>query len=475
MKLKRTILVLILSILTGVYLHNKFQCYLFEKYNSILKQNSNYYNSYDFTIRNLENRQNGLRLYEKKIISQNTQLALQVLKMNNKEIPNYYFNEFVLPPIVHCEKIELWRKSCLQEFAFLLNTDSSASYVCDTINKYLRRKFNYTSKNLNSLNKGWSNYNSKLVGNCIDMSKVVLYPLRSLGYPTAIDYVVAWGNTNGSHYWNSIYTDGKMRSFMGLEKTIDYDPFCIYTHPKDSTKDGKRYPAKVFRYTFSINEEYKKMKEVIGSKCKLKLFSNLYFKDVTSEYFETGNVKLSVSASKEDILYLAIFNNDQWIPIAANFVKDGIASFSEIKRDMLYLLIDSKGKSVLPPFILNDSNKVSFLNGNKDENTEVKVKYLQSRIMEYQYGWAHLNAIPNDFFNGIAENYHRNKPQKNKLYKLYMYNDKYNWELVTESLKNHDILTFKQVPQNRLYLIKDAQEAIIGRCFTYKNDSIIYW
>ena len=217
------------------------------------------------------------------------------------------------------------------------------------------------------------------------------------------------------------------------------------------------------------------MKEVIGSKCKLKLFSNLYFKDVTSEYFETGNVKLSVSASKEDILYLAIFNNDQWIPIAANFVKDGIASFSEIKRDMLYLLIDSKGKSVLPPFILNDSNKVSFLNGNKDENTEVKVKYLQSRIMEYQYGWAHLNAIPNDFFNGIAENYHRNKPQKNKLYKLYMYNDKYNWELVTESLKNHDILTFKQVPQNRLYLIKDAQEAIIGRCFTYKNDSIIYW
>lgn len=479
MKLKYTthILIFILMIFAYIYSYNKFENLKFERYNSVLMQDSSYANSFAFTINNLMSRECDLTLYEQKIISHNTLLALFILKRYNesRRISDFYFNEYVLPPVVHNEKAELWRESCLQEFAFLLDTDSSVSYICDTINRYLRKQFNYTSISFNSFNKSWGDYKSDFAGNCIDMSKVVLYPLRSLGYPTAIDYVVAWGNTNGSHYWNSIYTDGKMVPFMGLENSIGYDPFCIYTHVKDSTKDGKRYPAKVLRYTFSINEKYKKIKEAAGRECKFKMFSNLYFEDVTSEYFETGNIILPLSASKENILYISVFNNDQWIPIAANFLENGIVSFPEMKKNMLYLLIDSNYKAILSPFILNDSNKIIFLNGNDSECVDMKVRYLQSRIVEYQYGWAHLNTIPNDYFNGIAEDYYRTFPQKNELYKLYMYSDKYNWELVTECFEDDGILIFRQVPQNRLYLIKDAHDTIIGRCFTYENDTIMYW
>lgn len=471
------VLIFVLTMLVCIYSYNKYEYFEFEKYNSILMQDSSYSNSFNFAINNLMNKKRDISIHEQKIISHNTLLALLVLKKYNKtkRISDFYFNEYVLPPIVHNERAELWRESCLHEFAFLLNTDSSISYVCDTINRYLRKQFNYTSTSLNYLNKSWSDYKCDFTGNCIDMSKVVLYPLRSLGYPTAIDYVVAWGNTNGSHYWNSVYTDGKMRPFMGLENTIGYDPFCIYTHVKDSTKDGKRYPAKVLRYTFSINEKYKKIKEAVGRESKFKIFFNLYFEDVTSEYFETGNIILSVSASKEKVLYIAIFNNDQWIPIAANFLKNGIVLFPEMKKRMLYLLINSKYEAILPPFILNDSNKISFLNGHESESVDIKVRYLQSRIMEYQYGWAHLNTIPDDYFNGIAEDYYRKKPNKNELYKLYMYNNKYSWEFVAESFEENGILTFQQVPQNRLYLIKDAHETIMGRCFTYENGTIIYW
>lgn len=476
MKLKSPIVILILALimLVCIYSYHKFECYKFDRDNLTLMQDFNYRNSFNLSKNNLKNRKRKLSLREQKIISQNTQLALFVLNNNDitRKIPDYYFNEFVLPPIVHDEKIELWRESCLNEFAFLLNKDTSISYVCDTINRYLRAKFNYK---FNSFNKSWSDYKNNLEGNCIDMSKVVLYPLRSLGYPATTDYVIAWGNTNGKHYWNSVYVEGKMRPFMGLENTIGYDPFCIYTHVKDSTKDGKRYPAKVLRYTFSINEKYKKIKEAAGRECKFKMFSNLYFEDVTSEYFETGNIILPVSASKENILYISVFNNDQWIPIAANFIKNGIVSFPEMKKNMLYLLIDSKCNAVLPPFILNDYNEVSFLHGDESKSIDVKVRYLQSRIIEYQYGWAHFNTIPDDYFNGIAEDYYRKKPQKNVLYKLYMYNEKYNWKFVAECFEDKGILTFRKVPQNGLYLIKDANEVVVGRCFTYENDTTLYW
>lgn len=442
----------------------------FEKSNSNLKKDSLYSLLYDCSIKNLSARFSSLSLKEKKCIQEDILFIRETLKKN--DIPFEFFCEYVLPQTITNEKIVFWRNDCLSEFKFLLEEDNIYN-ICDSINKYWSKKFVYSNKGRRSIPPDWFSYKENPEGDCVDMARMVLYPLRALGYAATIDYVIAWGNTNGSHYWNSIYMDGKMRPFMGVEHGLNYNPFSIYTHLKDSTKDGLRYPGKVFRNTFSINEHYLKLMQKAGEGKCFKLFSNLYFKDVTSEYFKVQNVHLSVPKIKEQVLYLAVFNKDKWVPIAASFVEEGSVSFPDMKEDMLYLLVNVQKKAIGSPFILK-KDSILFL---KETNsyTDIEIKYLQSRIMEYQYGWGHVESIPNDYFKGIAEDYYRKKPQKNHTYKLCTFVNN-NWKIIAQSTATKEgRLAFHKIPQNMLYLIKDTNDNIISRCFTYCDSTIYFW
>lgn len=469
----KIIIYISLAVIVGgslLLISDNFNRLEFEKNNSNLKKDTLYSLLYDYSVKNLSTRFSSLSLKEKKCIQKDVLFIKETLKKN--DMPLDIFCEYVLPQTISNEKIVFWRDDCLLEFKSLIKEDNIHN-ICDSINKYWSKKFVYSNKRKSSILPNWFGYKENPEGDCIDMARMVLYPLRALGYATTIDYVVAWGNTNGSHYWNSLYIDGKMQPFMGVEHGINYDPFSIYTHLKDSTKDGLRYPGKVLRYTFSINEHYLKLMQKAGEGKSFKLFSNLYFKDVTSEYFKVQDIHLSVPQTKEQVLYLAVFNKNKWTPIAASFVEGQSISFPDMKEDMLYLLVNAKKKAIKPPFILK-KDSIVFLK-KTDSYTNIEMEYLQSRIMEYQYGWGHVESIPNDYFKGIAEDYYRKKPQKNHLYKLCAFINN-NWKIIAQSTATKEgKIVFHKIPQNMLYLIKDTNDNIISRCFTYCNSTIYFW
>lgn len=445
--------------------------YRFEKYNSVLMQDSLYSATYIYVMNVLYNREYTYISYkEKKTISDNIQEGLAIYKQTSeiRKIPIDIFNEYVIPPIIGKEKIEDWRMECLRKFSFLKQNNNFYE-VCDSINKYLNKNFRYTNQT-NSRDKSWSEYQENLEGDCIDMTKIVLYPLRALGYPVTIDYILAWGNTNGSHYWNSIYKEGVMIPFMGLEKSRNYNPFSIYTHLKDRSKDGLRYPPKVFRLSFTQNKEYKRLKRIAGD-VNFKLFANLYFKDVTSEYFKVSNIKFSIKDYEDKVIYLSVYNRNKWIPISASQVSQNSVCFTNMKTNMLYLLINGQSEAILPPFILGD-NTIQFLEA-KSPYIDIRIKYLKPRILEYQDGWSRISSIPKDYFRGIAEDYYRERPQNGVLYKLYLF-ARNKWIFIKEAKGNGKEVLFKEIPSNGLYIITDCNNKEISRCFTYDKGEIDY-
>lgn len=260
------------------------------------------------------------------------------------DIPWDVFCEYVLPPQIYNEEYMAWREKCYANYLPLWKAERKVITICDSINRELSDGFVYSADCMNRV-PNWLQFLTDKRGNCMNMSQIVLYPLRALCIPAAIDYVVAWGNVDGAHAWNVLYEGGKMIPFMGLEKVIGYDPFLIYDYVLDTSKNAYRYPPKIFRRTLSVNKYYASLftrfhQRVAG----YELFANLCFEDVTSEYLEVSDVFVKVKNQKEDLCTLSVFNAARWIPVSNG----------------LYILMNERNKIQSRCFVCL-SDKISFV------------------------------------------------------------------------------------------------------------------
>lgn len=388
-------------------------------------------------------------------------------------LPFNVFCEFILPPVIYQESFENWRLSCIKEFSFINPNSHDIFFVCDTVNKYLGKNFSFKNRGNEYKDKSWSDYQKGISGNCFDMTKVVLYPLRSLGYATTVDYILGWGNADGSHAWNVIYdvNEKKMVPFMGLQESTTYNPFILYDCKIDSTKSGYRYPAKVFRKTFSIDEKYKKIKHHFLPKKNI-LFKELNFKDVTSEYFNVADVILEVDKKYDgEVLFLCVYNRNKWVSVSAAICGKNSIKFENMNKGLLYILSDGTN-TISEPFILSEYSEMKKLNPLINSHIEIEIRFLRSREEEYAQAWGDLNNLPNDIFQGIANDYYREKPVNGTKYQIYIYNQ--GWQFISESIAKNDRVIFSRIPGNCLYIIK-CQEKTVGRPFTFKNNICKWW
>ena len=68
-----------------------------------------------------------------------------------------------------------------------------------------------------------------------------------------------------------------------------------------------------------------------------------------------------------------------------------------------------------------------------------------------------------------------NNINKGNDYGLYYWDIKAGWVLVERRIAISDILEFKNVPSNALYLIHNFTEGVEERIFTYQNEEQIWW
>ncbi len=139
---------------------------------------------------------------------------------------------------------------------------------------------------------------------CYDTGLLQLYHYRASGIPAALDFVPAWGNTNGCHYWVAVI-DGMYTST--LVQPVIY-----------------RKIPKVYRYTFSRQDTLKDQNYVP------ELFRQPFVRDVTSEYIHTADIRFRPALAHQGIkyVYLAVFNNCRWEPSGYK-ISTNIENFKE--------------------------------------------------------------------------------------------------------------------------------------------------
>lgn len=202
-------------------------------------------------------------------------------------------------------------------------------------------------------------------GNCLGESAFTVSLCRSMGIPAAIDFTPSYANRSEGHSWSVLINpDGK--------STMFHKGFA----PGDSVYYISHYiKPKVYRYQFGLNrvmaEDFKGEKEVP------QLFRYQDFIDVTDQYCEVTDVTRHVPGDKEGrIVYICVFDNEDWIPVDYAKVKDGTAVFRSMARNAVYIsAIYSEGR-VQPfgnPFHIDKEGNVTDLVADHGRRQEMTV------------------------------------------------------------------------------------------------------
>lgn len=126
---------------------------------------------------------------------------------------------------------------------------------------------------------------------CLDNCFYNVLGYRLSGIPSTVDFVPFWGHRNGKHYWLT---------------------FIEPTSLNHNDSDIRNVRAgKVYRMTYS----HHKCPDNNGIDSIPLLFQSPFIKDVSPMYIQVTDVKVSVKNVQKD-LYLSVFNNLEWQPIA---------------------------------------------------------------------------------------------------------------------------------------------------------------
>ncbi len=400
------------------------------------------------------------------------------------------FCNYILPYRINFETVESWREKIkvkyLDSIKSLNTYPIASSYdttICNWFNDHLKKSFKYTSIGDNTDTKNWTELSNNLKGNCMEMTKSIIFPLRAFGVAATFDFTPCWGNINGGHAWNVLIQSCHHPNipFMGLETNpYNCNPFLLITN-KDSSKSTYRICGKVFRQAFEINKE--SLEYLNKGKYSIPtVFQDERILDVTNDYFKTLDVKIKVDQEKvknETFSYLAIFNNGKWVPTAWGIIKtDGYIEFRKIAINLLYLPILFTNNTIIPisfPFVLTDKGS-KLINGGQ-RRADITIKNTQSKELEQlseinkMTDWNSQKFIKT--MNNIVIGKKRSKPIKNKEYKLYFWNNK--WKLYKKYVPKKNFIKVKGLPANSVYRLTSEGSNDYERIFTIEKGCQRWW
>lgn len=176
---------------------------------------------------------------------------------------------------------------------------------------------------------------------CLDMCYYDVLGMRSAGVPSTIDFVPNWPTRNGRHYWRVIH-----------DPVFKDENFC---------EPLNQLAGKVYRMTYS----HQPMPVPDGVDSIPSLFQNPFLKDVTAKYMNVSDIEINVKRKLDNLLpkylYLAVFNDLEWKPIAWSKYENGKGLFRYVGRNVVYLPVCYQGggmKGVGHPFYVDRNGSV---------------------------------------------------------------------------------------------------------------------
>lgn len=248
------------------------------------------------------------------------------------------FCEYLLPYRVGNEKFEPWREALREEIWPSLDIAIKSDDMYDQVywaackvNDALRKRHFHNQEILPQIGVEWpvSVLKNIRMGECYDYAKWTTYVMRACGIPVAIDFTPQWPDRAHNHYWNVLFDNsGYSKPFMGGESNPGYP-----------SKEGRKI-AKVYRYTFAYQDH---SLCALNEKVNAHIPPSLdcpFIKDVSAEYFKSQDLTISLNCAcpHDAFVYLAVFDNHNWIPVAFAQIESGKrATFRNLGTDIAYM------------------------------------------------------------------------------------------------------------------------------------------
>ena len=300
------------------------------------------------------------------------------------------FCNYVLPYRNFNEPLEFWRPLFKQRFDWIydsLNGNEDLIEVARILNTDTELKYSEGFSNY-TLQIAPSNLLKAVYGGCIDNSNYKAMIMRAYGIPVAIDFFPQYGNDHNSHYWNSIMdSNGNFESFE--EALNDINASVAY----------KYRIAKVFRRVQHKNPSIVELQKDMAEYTPL-LFQDSRITDVTRGYIPVRDVQFKISNGKNfNYLFLGVFNNKDWTIIDFAPVKNDMAYFSDLGKNIIYMpLTITNGKIEFFdfPFKISEKGFIQYLR--PDSNPETVVLTRKYHFHKRKNNW--LKCLKGGRFQG---------------------------------------------------------------------------
>ncbi len=236
------------------------------------------------------------------------------------------FCEYLLPyrlgdePLILPDSTQYWWKNVKK------NIDASGyiPYMMDEIRNFQRELIGIADNiyfprlDIGPINQGIYTMD------CLDVCYYDVIGFRQAGIPATIDLIPHWPYRNGRHYWRTIP-----------------DPACMNDNYSETLNPQA---GKVYRMTYSHNP----IPVYNGEDSIPHLFLNPFIKDVSEKYMKTSDVEIEIKRKWKNYhpehIYLSVFNDLEWKPIAWSINKGNKAIFPNMGRNVVYLPVCYRGK-----------------------------------------------------------------------------------------------------------------------------------
>lgn len=216
-------------------------------------------------------------------------------------------------------------------------------------------------------------------GICEDQTQFNSHLMSALGMAIATDFVPMWGNRSEGHSWNALIIDGKTYPFEPFWDNERWKYDRAYNNKSIGLKASKFRLPKVYRQTFEyyidgpIADKEENKENIPG------LFKNIWFRDISPEYFQTTDVTIDISETipaNTQYCYLCVYDapHMKWAPVQWGKINKKKAVFKGMGHDIVYLPAFYQDGTIIPAgpvFILNNEGKCNILKHNKSRKEKI--------------------------------------------------------------------------------------------------------
>lgn len=313
-------------------------------------------------------------------------------------IPFEIFQEYVLPFKVTREKfVPNWRDTMYKKYKYLIDgiTDPKEAYA---------KVLTYLKKNTREANSNFSadidvvTMDHLKRGSCSQLNIYYVMILRSLGIPTAYDYVEYWGNySQVGHSWISFVDNDNRTLTLANKDTIirEFNLIDASFFKEHYDEQHPDYQISQFKTTYKIyRKTYKLSNEEDRTILEHKQTPSKHKKDVSKYYGLSSSVRFR-ARKNESIASLSIFlTGKDWEEFDVTKAKNGHFHFRDLGKGVMYLpTIYSKNgeKKIGSPFYIDDHQRMVELTP-QEETEQIILRRKYPLFGNWTYMWHRMKG-----------------------------------------------------------------------------------